>query len=79
MIWKTLQASPPTPAIRLLKREAAWILRCQFDKPIQLIPKLVAQPIIEAIVMAQNPRNITLNGRVAGGVRGARGGQTPRA
>ena len=62
MIGEAPQVDPR--AVSRLEVETLRVGNGLVDKQVQLLPELVAQPVVDAVVVAQNPGDIPLNGWV---------------
>jgi hypothetical protein len=57
MIWEAPQVDPP--AVLGLEVETLRVGNGLVDKQVQLLPEFVAEPVADAVVVAQNPGDIT--------------------
>ena len=53
VIWETPQIDPPLA--NCLEMKMTRVGGCPVDEQIQFFPKLITQPCVDAIVIAQNP------------------------
>jgi hypothetical protein len=56
MVGETFQVD--APPVSRLEVETLWVRAGLVDERVQLLPELVTQPLVDTIVMAQNPGDI---------------------